>query len=86
MTHATVGWANILSDVDLEKLCIFRMWTDFVKFGNPSPPGVLWTPVTEEFRGWLDIGATGHLEMASDSMFEARMEFWDSLFPLATSP
>ena len=50
------------------------------------PPGVLWTPVTEEFRGWLDIGATGDLEMASDSMFEARMEFWDSLFPLAASP
>ena len=63
-----------------------RMWTDFVKFGNPSPPGVLWTPVTEEFRGWLDIGALGDLEMASDSTFEARMEFWDSLFPLSASP
>ena len=63
-----------------------RMWTDFVKVGNPSPPGVLWTPVTEEFRGWLDIGTTGDLEMASDSMFEARMEFWDSLFPLSASP
>ena len=87
MTHATVGWANILSDVDLEKLCIFRMWTDFVKFGNPSPPGVEWTPVTEDFRGWLEIGPTGELGMStSDHTFEARMEFWDSLFPLASIP
>ena len=62
-----------------------RMWTDFVKFGNPSSPGVEWKPVTQDFRGWLEIGATGQLEMtSSDSAFEARMEFWDSLFPLAT--
>ena len=79
-------WANILSDVYL-KSSACRMWTDFVKFGNPSPPGVEWTPVSEDFRGWLEIGPTGQLEMASsDSTFEARMEFWDSLFPSATMP
>ena len=79
-------WANIFSDVDL-KTSACRMWTDFVKFGNPSPPGVEWTPVSEDFRGWLEIGATGQLQMtSSDSTFQARMEFWDSLFPLATMP
>ena len=63
------------------------MWTDFVKFGNPSPPGVDWTPVTEDFRGWMEIGPTGELGMStSDPTFEARMEFWDSLFPLASIP
>merc|ERR1711971_926858 len=64
-------------------LQLTRMWTDFVKFGNPSSPGVDWTPVTQDFREWLEIGPTGQLEMtSSDSTFEARMEFWDSLFPL----
>ena len=84
MSLQLTRWANILSDVETWKpTYACRMWTDFVKFGNPSSPGVDWTPVTQDFREWLEIGPTGQLEMtSSDSTFEARMEFWDSLFPL----
>ena len=66
---------------------IVNAWSNFIKTGVPLVPGVDWTPVSEDFRGWLEIGPTGQLEMtSSDSTFKARMEFWDSLFPLATMP
>ena len=60
------------------------MWTDFVKFGAPTPGGatVEWRPLTAGTREWLEVGVTGDLEMvASSEDYRDRMAFWDSLFP-----
>ncbi|XP_026747790.1 bile salt-activated lipase-like [Trichoplusia ni] len=60
------------------------MWTDFVKYGDPtpSPPAVLgqrWRAVDAARRVYLDIGAP--LALGSRP-FHHRMAFWDLYFQL----
>lgn len=57
------------------------MWTNFVKFGNPTPDpaevGVSWEPVTKDDIRFLVIDE--EMEMDMDDDYITRMNFWDSL-------
>ncbi|RZC31955.1 uncharacterized protein BDFB_007202 [Asbolus verrucosus] len=64
-----------------------RLWTNFAKYGNPTPQpndsllNVVWKPVTGSEIDFLDIGKT---LIATSSPETDRMNFWKKLF--ADSP
>ena len=71
-----------LNDEDARmSLRLTTMWTNFVKFGNPTPDpdevGVSWNPVTKNDVRFLVIDE--EMEMGLDEEYISRMEFWDSL-------
>ena len=59
---------------------VFR-WSNFVKYGNPTPKpeelGVSWEPVTSEDYRFLVIDTEMKMDMDEDYL--DRMAFWDSL-------
>ena len=63
-----------------------KMWTNFAKVGNPTPPrvespslDVAWKPFTQSELNYLDIGK----ELRMDVNPEAeRMLFWDEMYNL----
>ena len=62
------------------------LWTDFAKFGNPSPrayfaPFINWsTPLTQftPYNQFLNI-SDPNPKMDSNQEIQNRMEFWDNL-------
>jgi carboxylesterase type B len=68
---------------DLSLRRVVRLWTNFAKFGNPTPfkydklLNVTWRPVMDEELEFLDIGT----KLTLLKNFEAdRMKFWDKLY------
>ena len=57
-------------------------WTNFSKYGDPSPPGsnFYWIPVGADSRNYLNITGTEPVMQKSQEYVD-RMEFWKSLFP-----
>ena len=55
-------------------------WTNFAKFGDPTPPGsaVSWAPVDAGSRMYLNISGTDPVMQRSEN-YEARMQFWTSV-------
>ncbi|XP_037874968.1 cholinesterase 2 [Bombyx mori] len=63
---------------------ITTLWTNFAKFGNPTPETsdllpVVWSPVTASRRPFLEIGADFGLKSRP---FHDRMAFWDLFYKL----
>ncbi|CAH0590427.1 unnamed protein product [Chrysodeixis includens] len=61
-------------------LSMIKMWTNFAKFGNPTPGGdeilqnFKWVPYTLENKQYLHIGKT--IDMKRD-LYKNRFDFWD---------
>lgn len=63
-------------------LKLVKLWTNFVKFGNPTEKkdeDVLfdWKPITKDHSNYLDIGQ--EILMKEDPEAD-RMNFWDTLY------
>jgi len=60
---------------------LISSWTNFAKYGDPSPPGsnFLWTPVGADNGKYLNISGTDPTMERSDE-YSNRMEFWSALF------
>ncbi|XP_067006679.2 juvenile hormone esterase [Anabrus simplex] len=58
-----------------------KMWTDFMKEGNPTPrrSPVKWKPYTARNLNYLDIGTTLSMKRG---LYQERMSEWEKLFPL----
>ena len=68
---------------DLSLSRFVRLWTNFAKFGNPTPDNrdrllkTLWKPVTTANVDFLDIGKE---LVVLDNPDSERMKFWKQLF------
>ncbi|XP_045763942.1 esterase FE4-like [Maniola jurtina] len=61
---------------------ITTMWSNFIKFGNPTPRKsellpVIWSPVTTDARPYIVIDSNIHLERRIN---HDRMAFWDLFY------
>lgn len=61
---------------------VVKLWTNFAKYGNPTPKGdkefgVMWKPVEEGAFNFMNIG-TGSLELGRNP-FAERVDFWEKL-------
>ncbi|OWR52684.1 carboxyl/choline esterase CCE001g [Danaus plexippus plexippus] len=75
------GYTNNYKDLDVrEKMTL--MWTDFVKYENPTPYEsflitVKWLPYTKEERNYIEINK----KMATKKdLFENSFEFWNKIY------
>ncbi|CAB3252265.1 unnamed protein product [Arctia plantaginis] len=60
----------------------FLLWTNFAKFGNPTPTideniEVEWKPFTLEKQEYMDIGAALKMDSAPE---REELELWESIF------
>ncbi|KAJ8710914.1 hypothetical protein PYW08_009429 [Mythimna loreyi] len=58
---------------------VTKLWTDFAKYGNPTPDdslGVKWSPYTLEYQEYLDIGNELKSGNAPD---EEEIQFWENI-------
>ncbi|XP_063534520.1 juvenile hormone esterase-like [Cydia strobilella] len=59
---------------------VTKLWTNFAKFGNPTPDdslGVQWTPFTLEKQTYLDIGED--LKLCANPE-EDQLQFWEDIY------
>ncbi|KAI5639508.1 carboxylesterase family domain-containing protein [Phthorimaea operculella] len=59
---------------------VTTLWTNFAKFGNPTPDsslGVKWEPFTAEEKNYLDVG---NQLRASQNPDEEEIKFWETIF------
>ncbi|XP_013141552.1 PREDICTED: esterase B1-like [Papilio polytes] len=59
---------------------VTKLWTNFAKYGNPTPDeslGVIWKPYSLEGQDYLDIGNNLVAGTAPD---KEELEFWESVF------
>merc|ERR1712080_149472 len=58
---------------------ITTMWSNFIKFGDPTVPGmeVTWSPQTTEDRRYLVIDSDLRMDLSED--YQDRMSFWKTL-------
>ncbi|CAD0201660.1 unnamed protein product [Chrysodeixis includens] len=57
---------------------ITKLWTNFAKYGNPTPDGslgVTWEPYTVENQNYLEIG---NKLIAGTSPDEEELQFWEN--------
>ena len=59
---------------------MLRLWTDFAKTGDPTPPSsdVTWEPVMDAHHEYLDIDNEG-LSMTASSQYLERVKFWQDI-------
>lgn len=75
------SYTKILQDEEAEELKVLRnmikMWTNFAKSGNPTPPGsdFTWKPATKDNKECLVI--SDELQMKTN-LHQDRVEFWDN--------
>ncbi|XP_034250349.1 venom carboxylesterase-6-like isoform X2 [Thrips palmi] len=60
-----------------------KMWTNFVKFGHPTPRtdsslDVAWLPASQRQATYLEIGPT--IQNIKGAIAERRMLFWDNMY------
>ena len=70
-----------LSDEDLKiSTMLMELWTDFAKFGDPTPPGAAfsWEPVTVTDHRYLLIGQD-QVKMDQSDEYLRRVQFWDGI-------
>lgn len=68
-----------IEDVSIDR--IVKLWTNFAKYGNPTPKmeeliGVVWPIVTKDSMNYLEIGNIFRLGANPD---QDRMDFWDQI-------
>ncbi|KAJ2951245.1 hypothetical protein O0L34_g5646 [Tuta absoluta] len=78
----TPNLTKVDKDSDAFKLInnMTTLWTNFAKFGNPTPDssfGVQWLPYTTTEQNYLELG--NKLE-ASKKPYEEIVNFWESIF------
>ncbi|XP_013141553.1 PREDICTED: esterase B1-like [Papilio polytes] len=59
---------------------VTKLWTNFAKYGNPTPDeslGVIWKPYSLEGQDFLDIGNN---LVAGSSPDKDELEFWERIF------
>ncbi|XP_013141629.1 PREDICTED: cholinesterase 1-like [Papilio polytes] len=59
---------------------VTKLWTNFAKYGNPTPDeslGVVWQPYTLEGQEYLDIGENLVLGSSPD---KDELEFWEGIY------
>ncbi|XP_013141587.1 PREDICTED: cholinesterase 1-like [Papilio polytes] len=59
---------------------VSKLWTNFAKYGNPTPDeslGVIWKPYSLEGQDYLDIGTNLVAGTAPD---KDELEFWERIF------
>ena len=68
------------------KHLLTEAWTNFAKYGDPSPPGsqYYWAPVESQIEAETDkwyFNISGHHTSAMDGSLETfrRLAFWDTL-------
>ena len=59
---------------------LVRLWTNFAKTGDPTPPGtgITWDPVAEDKHEYLEIENEGFTMRASEEYLE-RVTFWHNI-------
>ena len=83
-------WHNVqnvdrpLNREDAEmSLSMTTMWTNFVKYGNPTPDdhnlSFKWNPANIEKKEYLVIDQQTKMDLDKDYL--RRMAFWDSIWP-----
>jgi len=82
-----LGLNRTLSEEDIQaSLHLTELWTNFVKYGDPTPPGLessndqVWVPVSTDDKRYLKLGSTISMESRSENYLD-RMQFWRNLFP-----
>ena len=82
-----LGVNRTLSEEDIQaSLHLTELWTNFVKYGDPTPPGLessndqVWVPVSTDDKRYLKLGSTISMESRSENYLD-RMQFWRNLFP-----
>jgi len=67
------------SDENIRELLV-TSWTNFAKFGDPTPPGsgISWTPITTDSNLYLNISGTDSILERSIN-YEDRMQFWSAV-------
>ncbi|XP_046995582.1 cholinesterase-like [Schistocerca americana] len=73
------------SEEDQVRRNMLRLWTNFVKYGNPTPEAdpVVWEPYDLSSRSYLLMQA--NFSLAHDRLGE-RMDFWNENVPLEPYP
>merc|ERR1711879_921782 len=64
---------------------MLELWSNFIKYGNPTPPGlesdalqgVEWIPVTKGSHQYLRIDKELTMEMTDE--YRQRMDFWKNI-------
>ncbi|XP_075981625.1 uncharacterized protein LOC142980177 [Anticarsia gemmatalis] len=75
------AYQKVLADEDSEEFTVLRnmvkMWTNFAKAGNPTPPGsdFTWTPATKENKECLVISDELQIK---NNLHGDRIEWWDN--------
>ena len=75
------GSSSLGSSDNLVSRHITTMWSNFIKFGDPTPPGgdFVWDPVTKEKREYLVLDEVLKMEMSQE--YTERMQFWRQIMP-----
>ncbi|KAJ7393153.1 Cocaine esterase [Desmophyllum pertusum] len=65
---------------------IMKLWTDFAKFGSPTPPGsntspITWRPFTEEEQFYLALDVKPRLKQHYRA---SQVTFWNNFIPEVT--
>ena len=79
-----LGLNRTLSQGDIEaSLHLTELWSNFVKYGDPSPPGtdgVAWEEVTADSKKYLKLDSQMSMEARTDTYLD-RMQYWRSILP-----
>ncbi|KAJ8944694.1 hypothetical protein NQ314_009401 [Rhamnusium bicolor] len=72
-------------DIGQRRVC--KLWTNFAKYGNPTPfkeplLNITWEPTDKSLR-YLAIGDTLRMESDPD---KDTMNFWDEILPFSPLP
>jgi len=75
------GSSSLGSSDTLVSWHITTMWSNFIKFGDPTPPGgdFSWDPVTKEKREYLVLDEVLRMERSQE--YTERMQFWRQIMP-----
>ncbi|XP_049778171.1 juvenile hormone esterase-like [Schistocerca cancellata] len=76
---------DLTSEEDEVRRTLLRLWTNFAKYGNPTPEGdpVTWEPYNPRNRSYLLMRANFSLE---ENFLGERMDFWNTNIPLMPYP
>lgn len=82
-----IGMNGTLSEEDVKaSLHLTTLWSNFIKYGDPSPPGTeatedsIWDPVAINNKKYLKLGSSISMESRSQDYLD-RMQYWRNLFP-----
>lgn len=75
--------ANSVEDLAIER--IVTLWTNFAKYGNPTPEDFedfIWSPISEDACNYIDFG-TNETTTGTNPDAE-RIQFWEDIYSSGT--